>query len=339
MTRFEEYADIFRIKRSRYDYIIESYVGDITGTLIIPEGVTRIAEGAFPPTWVKDYSKIKKIVFPSTLKCIPVRMCSLWEQLEEVVIPEGITTISDSAFFGTAIRDITIPASVNRIGKEVFNLCQKLEVVIINHATTNIINRLLMSDYNKNSVWGNREEPELPFKVFVGSSKEIELSRFYRYINLENDKIKFAIHDWFVLYGDFVVGYIGKETTLRLPDVAKGVAYEAFYNDKTIQAVVLNEKLKGIGAAAFANCTQLKQVTLNENLEEIAEGAFENCGIREIRIPPKVKYVGAGIFNKCKNLEKVVVAEKLTGLDYIRINGWNRLWQQGLYLLPEREYL
>ncbi len=336
MAQFDDYKDIFRINRYRYDYVLESYIGNVEGTLVIPEGVTRIAEDAFSPTWVKDYSKIKKIVFPSTLRCIPARLCSMWEQLEEVVIPEGITTISDSAFFNTAIKEIIIPSTVNRIGKEVFNLCEKLESVIINHSTTAIINRLLSKEYNKNSFWGNRKEPELAFKVYVGSSKEIELSRFFRYSNPDNEKMKFSICDWFVFYGDFVVGYIGNETTLRLPDASKGIAYEAFCNNKTIKSVILNDKLKGIGSLAFANCTQLQSVTLNENLEEIEDGAFKNCGIREIRIPQKVKYVGARAFENCTQLRSIIIKRKVE--DYYRKN-WHSDWKLGFDKSPEYEIL
>ena len=332
MIQFDNYKDVFRIKRDRYDYVIESYIGNVEGTLVIPEGITRIAGGAFSPTWVKDYSKIKKIVFPSTLKCIPARLCSMWEQLEEVIIPEGVTTISDGAFFKTAIKEISIPSTVNRIGKEVFNLCENLESVIINHSTTAIINRLLSKEYNKNSVWGDRKEPELAFKVYIGSSKEIELSRFFRYFDPEDEKMRFSICNCFVFYGDFVVGYIGNETNLRLPDISKGIAYEAFCSNKTIRSVILNEKLKGIGSLAFSNCTQLEAVALNENLEKIEDGAFRSCGIREIRIPQKVKYVGARAFENCTQLQSIIIERKVE--DYYRKN-WHSDWSLGLNKSPD----
>lgn len=322
--------------------VVEEYVGNYEGTIEIPEGVIRIAMGAFPPTWVRDYSKVTKIVFPRSLKCIPSGVCSMWNNLKEVVIPEGVTTISETAFFETAIEEIVIPSTVERIGTRAFSLCKNLKKITLNHVSTAILNRVMCADYSSVSSYEVRRAnmlPALPFKIYIGSSPELELSQFFKYCDLEDEKTKFSIKDWFVFYGDYLVGYLGKETELKLPENTKGIAYEAFANNKSIRSVVMSEKVKWIAQEAFAGCSSLHTVKLNAAMEQIGDQAFINSGIREIRIPYKVKYVGERAFDNCRLLNKLIIEDKLSSRSYWRTEGWHRWWQSGLLVQPDYDYI
>ncbi len=70
--------------------LIDSY--DATGNVVIPDGIEKIAAGAF-------YGD---------------------EELESVVIPDSVTEIGDSAFCESGLQEITIPESVTTIGGEAF---------------------------------------------------------------------------------------------------------------------------------------------------------------------------------------------------------------------------
>lgn len=54
-----------------------------------------------------------------------------FRSLEEIVLPEGMKEISDNAFERSKLKSITLPQSVERIGKSAFNHCYKLESVTI----------------------------------------------------------------------------------------------------------------------------------------------------------------------------------------------------------------
>lgn len=65
MFNVKEYSDVFVIRKEREDYVLKEYKGNVEGTLIIPNGITRISKEAFKKN---KCHKIRKIIFPKTLK-------------------------------------------------------------------------------------------------------------------------------------------------------------------------------------------------------------------------------------------------------------------------------
>ena len=59
--------------------------------------------------------------------------------IESVVIPDGVTSIGDYAFYGcSSLTSITIPDGVTRIGKGAFRYCSSLTSITIPDGVTNI---------------------------------------------------------------------------------------------------------------------------------------------------------------------------------------------------------
>lgn len=330
---FEEFLDIFDIKKERDDYVIKKYIGDIKGTLIIPEGITKISNDAFEYSWIKTYPEISKIVFPKTLKKIPSCFSS-WKHLKAVEIPEGVIAISDSAFFDTGIQTVLLPSTIDKIGKQAFGLCEDLKKITITHLSSSILNSLMNKDYISYSKDG---ELKPAFDLCFGCSQQIDLTDFFRYCDTNNEKLKFSFNNSFVLYGNYVVGYIGKEKSITIPDGVIGIAEESFINNSNIESVTFSDKIKFIGNSAFEGCKYLRTVTMNSSLETIGHYAFADCGIQNIILPSKIKNVGEAVFVDCLNLESITIVEKLIG-DY-RINNWNPNWKNGFYGSIKYDYI
>ena len=87
---------------NRSGTILYHYPGKLPGIVFsVPRGVRRLGHGAF-------------------LEC---------GGLEEVILPDGLETIERAAFVHTAIRRITIPASVTAVESFAFWNCRNLEQV------------------------------------------------------------------------------------------------------------------------------------------------------------------------------------------------------------------
>lgn len=317
---------MFTIVKEKDDYALKKYIGPDGGIVSIPEGITRISSGSFT-----HYKNIQKLILPHTLKRIPDNMCAFWEKLEEIVIPEGITSIGNGAFKGTSLKEITLPSTLERLGTGAFDFCEHLKKVVTNHISSSLLASFFYSDYETIESKCNREphDRELKFKLYLGSNEDMELSRFFKYYNprLEG-KAKFEIKELFVLYNNFVIGYIGTDTTLQIPDSVIGIGYEAFMGNHKLQSVTMGKKVTQIGYSAFEGCSSLHNVTLNKNLESIGDEAFRYTKIKVITLPLKVQYVGAYAFSDCPNIQEVIIEDDNYG-NY-KLHRWDRLWNIGV---------
>lgn len=99
---------------------------DLTGHIVVPEGVEVLGEWAFSAT------AITGITLPSTLKdqndfptfnerAIGANVFNGCSKLESVELPAGVVKIYDSTFAGcAAMKEFTIPATVTSIGTQIF---------------------------------------------------------------------------------------------------------------------------------------------------------------------------------------------------------------------------
>ena len=90
----------------------------VTGELVIPEGVTAIGDYAY-----EKQTGITSVKFPSTLKTIGESAFSGCTGLTgEVVFPEGVTAIGREAFHNCAgVTGVQFPSTLTTIGQQAFD--------------------------------------------------------------------------------------------------------------------------------------------------------------------------------------------------------------------------
>ncbi len=102
---------------------------EATGSIIIPQSVTKIGEGAF-----SNLEGLRTIVIPGTVKEIGNNAFSNNKTLEKVIIQDGVETIGDSAFKNCAnLKSVDMPDTVTRIGATAFYYCVKLQEINISN--------------------------------------------------------------------------------------------------------------------------------------------------------------------------------------------------------------
>ncbi len=114
---------------------------EATGTIVIPQNVTKIGDGAF-----RDVTGLRSIVIPSTVKEIGEHAFSGNPTLENVVIEEGVEKIGAFAFEScSALKSIKIADSVSVIGRTCFSKCASLVEIKFPKALKAIPSRMLES--------------------------------------------------------------------------------------------------------------------------------------------------------------------------------------------------
>lgn len=118
-------------------------------TVEIPEGVQEIGLNAF-----KGCSSLTKVSIPSTVKtwCISEHIANLYQtqtennafrnctSLEEVTFAEGLTSVGQYSFSGTAIKSVKVPSTVTEL-RYAFAECEYLEEVILSEGDLKLIGR------------------------------------------------------------------------------------------------------------------------------------------------------------------------------------------------------
>ncbi len=130
--------------------IVNGELTQYTGTestILIPEEVTVIGQGAFTAskaTRIQLPKKLKKIKAMAFQRCdyltqldIPDTVTTIeknafaFSGIESVKLPAKIKVIKESTFYGTKLKQITIPEGVKKIESEAFGGCQNLEKVVL----------------------------------------------------------------------------------------------------------------------------------------------------------------------------------------------------------------
>ena len=184
-----------------------------------------------------------------------------------VNIPEkvgsyNIIEVGDYAFKGNDITSISLPSTIQSIGKSAFENCTKLAALDFQQLPNlQIIGENAFKNSGLNSI-------ELPNSV-----NTIEKGAF------ENNKLKKV---------DF-------QNTRNLQTLKENT-----FRGCSIENILLPESIKEIGPSAFENCT-LNSIDLqgSKNLQTINENAFKGSSIKNISFPQSVEQIGPSAFENC----------------------------------------
>ena len=205
-------------------------------SIILPSSLTNIGESAF-----YYCIGLNTLEYKGTLEqWLSIDFGSSWmggpshtfivngEELTNLVVPEGITTIPAYAFYGcSGITNITLPSSLNIIGDGAFNRCSGLagDLVIPEKVTS------------------------IGQGAFTGCNKLLK-------VDLSNCTSLISIGD----------GAFNSCTKLSEVDLSNctsliSIGSSAFYSCYALIDVTIPERVTSIGEMAFSYCTSLKSIT------------------------------------------------------------------------------
>lgn len=205
------------------------------------------------------------------------------EEITDLVIPDGVTSIGDYVFAGcSSMTSITIPSSVTSIGEHAFLECKNVTSVNISDLTA----------------WC-----KIKFKTWASNPLY-----YSNRLLLNGNKIEnLVIPNGVTAIGDFAFEQCHDLTSVSLPEGITKIGFCAFATCIHLVSVNIPQSVTSIGEGAFEYCYKLSSITLPPKVESIGNGAFSDCnGLTSITIPSSVRKIEKWAFN-CGNLNSIIV--------------------------------
>lgn len=214
-----------------------AYNGDIPEELIFPESIKSMGDALF------YNKKMRKIVFPSGLKRIPLEMFEHCENLESVTWPEKLEEIGNMAFYANGkLESAILPATCLRIGEEAFNLCESIREIQVGDLTGQAVAR-------EGNVIGKRAFGS------TGHCKSLKLGSGFRDIGM----------DAFFSMGGSCYWSDGEDWDgeLVIPEGIRNIGEDAFNGATNVKRLIIPSTLETCGIHAFKfQGFPLKEVTV-----------------------------------------------------------------------------
>lgn len=320
--------------------ILLQYLG-AESRVIIPEGVTRIAEKAFA-----GIETIDKVILPESLLeigaeafrgCLLMQTITLPKGLQNIAagafsecvkllrieIPEQIQILPDCIFrHCKALQEVCLPEGLEQIGERAFYGCQNLKKLTLPESLTRIGK---MAFYR----CGLRE-------IRIPAAAEFIENLAFAKSSLQRAQIMGG-SDTGKHYGIDVFGDCARLKTLVLEEGVCHIPDKFAYGCTALTRLILPQTLKSIGRHAVEGSRFLEQwkqhttetedailwdgqhlegsVQIPATVKIIAGGAFYgNTKITAVAIPEQVQSVGTAAFKGCTALQSVRFPSKITHL-------------------------
>ena len=248
-----------------------------------------------------------------------------------VVIPSGVTSIGDRAFFScSGLTRVTIPNSVTSIGDYAFGWCSGLTYVTIPNSVTNIGEYAFFSCDRLTSVTIPASATIIGEGVFGACDNLISLTvadgnPSYKVLSgllLSKDgktlvatalaglPDSVAIPDGVMRIGDYAFRGCSSIKNVTIPNSVTSIGEDAFAFCTGLTSVALPNSVTNIGDEAFYYCRGLTSVMISNSVTNIGDDAFYSCtGLTNVTIPASVKRIGEGAFDSCLNVRSVTVED------------------------------
>ena len=233
-----------------------------------------------------ESDNLSKVTLPSQLTEIKAYDFSGCLSLTSITFPSTLVTIGDSAFESSGLMQVSIPASVETIGKNAFANCLSNRAFYVDNSNAN---------YKRDSYYA----------LYTRDGKELIA------FPINSETRSYTVPDGVTAVGELAFARNTALQNVTLPSSVKEIGPYAFSDCTSLSQVNLNEGLETIGTLAFKNCVSLKNITIPSTVTEF-DSAFYNCGLTNVVLSEGITTISRAAFDMCRDLESVSVPESLT---------------------------
>ncbi len=309
--------------------------------LIMPDSVLSIGKYAF-----QKCAKLKSIIFSKQLETIDYEAFVGCKALKEIELPKTLKTVGSGAFAGCVkLAKASCESEVYEVGSNPFSSFQEAECKLMFDKNGFLVFANVLFQYNGNAdvitvpdgvthiAYGALKSGSYSWEkildvkkiILPNSIKHVGRYAFANCAKLKEvimpDGVEFEEHAFsgcpkmaddngFIIIGNKVHEYLGKDTVVTIPDGIEVLAdnlfstsdYDSNSANKNIVKIVLPESLKHIGNCTFRGCSALKEINIPNGVKKIDAGAFYDCtSLVKIEIPESTQVFNQA-FNNCTGL-------------------------------------
>ena len=246
-----------------------------------------LADGSLQVSADSGKEMPEEIVIPSEYEGKPVTAVKAQgfalnraEGLERVVIPEGVKSIGENAFYNlNTLESAVLPDSLIEMGMYAFAGCTALQDIEFGSGLSII-----------------------PVGAFGGCA-------------IASLTLPETVTD---IYFDAFRG-CRELTSVTLPDSVTYLGSSVFADCEALTEVTLPKGLTSIENATFKECGSLAEIEIPAGVKSIGSSAFEGCALKEIVLPDGVERISDQAFYYCDELASVVFPDSISemGLDVL----------------------
>ena len=265
-------------------------------SITIPESVTSIGKDVF--THCESLTSAE--IYGSEI--IDYEAFAGCHNLKSVILPDGLTNIGLRAFSGTAISSITIPDSVEYIGKWAFTQCKELTSVTIPESVTCIDHEAFSDCTNLKDISIEGVVQDIYGDAFNGTA-------FYEDESNWENGVLYIGRNLIKVKDD----YSGE---LIIKDGTGCIGYSSVSGCKGVTSVIIPEGVKYINIYAFYG-TPINDITIPDSVVKIDHGAFANTAYYndESNWEDGILYLGNHLIEAKKDISGMAVIKN--GTKYI----------------------
>ena len=217
------------------------------------------------------YFKVSHLyITASGATTIPEGFCKTGDNtntaLQEVILPEGITSIGERAFQScTTLKSIQLPKKVTKIGKYAFINCRQLTNIQLPDGVTEIGEYAFVD-------CSSLTEISIPTGV-----TKIGERTFQSCANLTSIQLPETVTE----IGQSAFNYCGSLKEINIPKAATSIGSYAFQYCSSLTEISIPKAVTSIGVCAFYDCSALEEVVLSGTndqfgffLPTVGDGAF-----------------------------------------------------------------
>ena len=237
----------------------------------------------------------------------------------KIVIEEGVTSISRSAFSGFGgVVSVSLPSSLQTIEDNAFYGCGRMGNVSLTNVTS----------IGRYAFYGCASMTELtiPTGVKTVSYGAFSNCRALKKVDFHSDLTQ-------------IDGYAFSEcvylTSVAIPDSVKTIGKSAFNNCYNLASATLGSGLTELGDNAFSLCPSLKKIIIPDGVTKIETYTFSRCtSLQEVQIGSGVSNIDTTAFQGCSNLKAFTLSSANPNFSVDQGVLYNKSKTE-LFLMPE----